>query len=200
MVGKHVLIGLTYLNDDFKVDHQEQHHGSLLQADLKDGVEIWENDSTKILTLPPDLRVWERARRGIYTLRSTGEEVTNLDYISTWLYLPYRKEPIPSGKRFERPKSSTFSFYGFGTMYWGSRKCTDKSAVITTKWITALFLPLWPLGSFMVWKQGQTVSFGLGLTGEHYSQPVFLDKRQVLLVYLIALPLLALFLFACLER
>ena len=37
-----------------------------------------------VRTLPPDLTGIQQPAPGIYTLRSTGEDVRDLDYVYTW--------------------------------------------------------------------------------------------------------------------
>ena len=82
LLGKHLLVGLTYLNDDGTVDRQEQLHGDVIRADeeglairLPSGGHYW---------LPPDFRAYKQAAPGEYRLRSTGEVLIDPDYITTW--------------------------------------------------------------------------------------------------------------------
>jgi hypothetical protein len=192
LAGKHVLVGITHLTEDGKVKRQEQHHGSVVAVDSEDGVEIWENDTTKIFSLPPDLRAWERAKKGTYTLRATGEDVTDVDYISSWIMQPGHSQPIPHGGKLAKIKSGAYNFYGVGTKLYGhSNKLSDGSYTVT-KWIVALYLPVLPLGSYRILAKRRTGMIGYSAASVHKSEPVFLDVQQVIITYLISIPILAL--------
>jgi hypothetical protein len=87
MVGKYVLIGLTYLAPDEKtVTSQQQYHGRITKADQGAGltIECEGVSAGKTLLLPPDLRAFRLASRGEYTLRSTGEVIADPDILTTW--------------------------------------------------------------------------------------------------------------------
>jgi hypothetical protein len=86
LLGKHLLVGLTYLNDDGTVDRLEQLHGEVVRAD-EEGVSI-ELASGGFYWLPPDLRSFRQAAPGEYRLRSTGEVVIDPDYITDWTVTP----------------------------------------------------------------------------------------------------------------
>jgi hypothetical protein len=81
LVGKRVLIGLTYLEHG-EVDYHEQKHGSV-ESVVAGGVAVRLSDG-EIYWLPPDLRSWKQADPGEYRLRSTGEVLIDPDYIITW--------------------------------------------------------------------------------------------------------------------
>jgi hypothetical protein len=82
LLGKHLLVGLTYLNDDGTVERQKQLHGDVIRAD-EDGVAILLS-SGEHYSLPPDLRPYKQAAPGEYRLRSTGEVLIDPDYIANW--------------------------------------------------------------------------------------------------------------------
>jgi hypothetical protein len=84
LIGKHVLIGLTYKDTGGKVIRQEQKHGSVEFVDKKNGIGIRLSDGD-LYWLPPDLRSWKPAVPGQYRLRSTGEVVVDPDYLTTWI-------------------------------------------------------------------------------------------------------------------
>ena len=84
LIGAKVLIGLTHIH---KGGHeQEQMFGLVRSADAKAGVLIALGGSRLGDTqwLPPDLSVFQPAAPGEYRLRSTGEFVSNPDYLVTW--------------------------------------------------------------------------------------------------------------------
>ena len=82
LVGKTILIGLTYYSADHEFIEQKQHWGTVMESNetqilvkLKDGEIFW---------LPPDLSSTKVAPPGEYRLRSTGEIVVDPDYLTTW--------------------------------------------------------------------------------------------------------------------
>jgi len=83
LIGKRVLVGLTFVSADDEVLEQEQFVGTVVSADAEDGVELQLDDGSR-RTLPPDLDAFEEAAPGDYRLRSTGEVVTDPDFLSTW--------------------------------------------------------------------------------------------------------------------
>lgn len=83
MVGKTVLVGKTYLQDDREVD-RVQFHGPIEMVDERAGIAIRRFDNGEVEWLPPDLRAYFPAEKGVYTLKSTGEEVHDPDFLTTW--------------------------------------------------------------------------------------------------------------------
>lgn len=82
LVGKTILIGLTYYTADNEFIEQKQYWGTVIESNenrilvkLMDG---------EILKLPPDLSSAKIAPPGEYRLRSTGEVVVDPDYLTTW--------------------------------------------------------------------------------------------------------------------
>ncbi|SRR6266480_5059619 len=86
LVGKYVLIGLTYCDHNDKLIEQKQIHGMIIKADAKDGfaVKLEGQKAGEIYWLPPDPRAFQDARPGEYRLRSTGEIVVDPDFVSNW--------------------------------------------------------------------------------------------------------------------
>jgi hypothetical protein len=83
LVGKYVLVGKTYTDQQDNVLEQTQFHGEIEVADERRGLAVRRRDSGELEWLPPDLRAWKRADPGEYRLRSTGEVVVDPDYL-TW--------------------------------------------------------------------------------------------------------------------
>lgn len=86
LVGRTVLIGLTYYFPDGSFSHQVQMHGEIAQADPAAGVLVileGERDGEEFW-LPPRFEAFERAPRGEYRLRSTGEVIHDPDFTTTW--------------------------------------------------------------------------------------------------------------------
>ncbi len=87
LVGKHALVGITYLDTDGKtVTAQVQLHGTIVSVDRNDGIELSlrGRDEGESFWLPAATGPFEEAPPGEYALRATGEILVNPDFISTW--------------------------------------------------------------------------------------------------------------------
>jgi hypothetical protein len=84
MIGKTVLVAQTIVVEGEEDPVRVQYHGRIESADPGQGLAIRRTDNGELEWLPPDLRAYSRAEPGIYTLRSTGEEVVDPDFISHW--------------------------------------------------------------------------------------------------------------------
>ena len=86
LIGKYVLIGLTYHDADGQLLEQRQMHGTIVAADAQHGidVELKGVGYGETYRLPPDLRPLQPAPPGEYRLRSTGEVVTDPDLTCSW--------------------------------------------------------------------------------------------------------------------
>jgi hypothetical protein len=82
--GKDIVVGLTYLKRDGRVDHRSQFHGTIVIAGFARGVVISRDDARDFFTLPPDLRSIQPARPGIYRLKPSGHKVEDPLFESTW--------------------------------------------------------------------------------------------------------------------
>ncbi len=82
VVGKYLVIGLTYVDHQGEVTHQAQLHGRV------DRVEkhclIIKGPSGEEFSMPADIRAIEPATPGLYRFRSTGECVEDPDFMMTW--------------------------------------------------------------------------------------------------------------------
>ena len=95
LVGKHVLVGVTYLDNAGEPQHLEQFHGTVISADAREGFNLrlrGERDG-ETHWLPPDTRAFSKARPGEYRLKSTGEVVEDPDYTCTWSVTPRKENP-----------------------------------------------------------------------------------------------------------
>jgi hypothetical protein len=85
LIGKRVLIGLTYVETG-QDDRHEQKHGVV--KDVSEGGVTVRLSDGGTYSLPPDLRPWKSAPPGEYRLRSTGEVVVDPDFIANWRVTP----------------------------------------------------------------------------------------------------------------
>jgi hypothetical protein len=92
LVGKYVLIGVTYLDGDGKPTREEQVHGVVIAATAENGIlfKLRGSRNGAEYRLPPDTRGFVRAQPGEYRLKSTGEVVTDPDFTCTWSVWPPR--------------------------------------------------------------------------------------------------------------
>jgi hypothetical protein len=89
LIGKTVLLGLTFTDADGELIEQTQRHGVIEVADPEQGVGVrliapgqaWDRE---LYWLPPDLTAFSDAAPGSYRLRATGETVVDPDLTSTW--------------------------------------------------------------------------------------------------------------------
>lgn len=86
-IGKHLLVGMTYLDQQGDVTHQVQFHGMITEVSVR-GITIRRHDTGEYFTLPPATDSLKPAPKGEYRLRTTGEVVVDPDYLTTWTVNP----------------------------------------------------------------------------------------------------------------
>lgn len=82
LVGCTLLVGITYLDDEGRMQGQDQFCGEVLE--VADGVVVVRRPGGEPALLPADAEAYEPAPAGRYRLRTTGEVVTDPDYVTTW--------------------------------------------------------------------------------------------------------------------
>jgi hypothetical protein len=83
LLGRTVVVGLTYVAQDGALREQFQFHGEVVEIDH--GCVSVREPSGEIFTLPPDLEVFEPAVPGAqYRLRSSGVVVSEPDFTASW--------------------------------------------------------------------------------------------------------------------
>ena len=116
LVGKHVLIGLTFVDQEDNVVSRAQRHGRILEADADRGVTVefmarglpWHGE---VYRLPPDIRAFADAAPGEYRLRSTGEVVVDPDVTATWtIKSPSADEDTPERRAARAAESARLGF------------------------------------------------------------------------------------------
>jgi hypothetical protein len=116
LVGKIVLLGLTFATADGEVIEQVQRHGVIEQADWDEGIgvrlvgpgQVWDGE---VYVLPPDLRPFSEAAPGSYRLRSTGETIVDPDFTSTWeIRSPREEEDTPERREARLREARRFGF------------------------------------------------------------------------------------------
>lgn len=86
LLGKKLLVGITYLDSNGDVDSQQQLHGTVKEVSEKEGILIALEGihDGKEWNMPPNTSSIVKADPGIYKLSVTNEEVENPDYLCTW--------------------------------------------------------------------------------------------------------------------
>jgi hypothetical protein len=96
ILGKYVMIGITFNDHNDKFLRQEQYHGIVIAVDEEMGISIELKGSREGETylLPPVPQSFKAAEPGTYTFRSTKEDIENPDYLTTWTMT----EPHPENR------------------------------------------------------------------------------------------------------
>ena len=81
-IGRSLLLGVTYTGPDGELRRQEQVVGTIMVVDFDEGVVVSCEPDGSPFVLPGDPSWVEKAPRAEYRLRSTGQVVTNPDYIA----------------------------------------------------------------------------------------------------------------------
>ncbi|WP_406698748.1 hypothetical protein V5E97_07665 [Singulisphaera sp. Ch08] len=81
-IGRTLLLGITYLTQSGQLQRQEQVVGTIMVVDFNEGIVVSCDPDGRQLVLPGDPSWLEKAPQAEYRLRSTGQVVTNPDYIA----------------------------------------------------------------------------------------------------------------------
>ena len=83
MIGRRLLVGITFFDEIGNVTNAQQFCGRVLE--VADGVVVVERPGEpEPAVLPADVAAYRKAQTGRYTLRDTGEIVIDPDFVSTW--------------------------------------------------------------------------------------------------------------------
>jgi hypothetical protein len=95
MIGKVVLVGVSYCNAAGDVLEDKQFFGTVLRINGKEGLVISSGVDGSECAFPPELDRYTPADPGEYRLKTTGQVVVDPDFTSMWhLYPP---SAAPSG-------------------------------------------------------------------------------------------------------
>ncbi|MBT3319160.1 MAG: hypothetical protein HN948_01615 [Clostridia bacterium] len=93
IIGKTILVGMTEVNEDKEPLRRMQFFGVILKADNKKGISIkvesegseeFKVYNNKVFILPPDLRSISIAEKGVYSLKSTNEQIEDPDLLTSF--------------------------------------------------------------------------------------------------------------------
>ncbi|HYY99758.1 MAG TPA: hypothetical protein VE642_14260 [Pyrinomonadaceae bacterium] len=85
LVGKVILIGVTYTDARDNIRCRKQWWGTVEKASTSEGIRVRLSNSSETPAFPPDLRAVRRAAPGEYRLKESGEVVTDPDFLATWI-------------------------------------------------------------------------------------------------------------------
>jgi hypothetical protein len=90
IIGKTVLVGITYPAREGQPERHEQFHGVVISADRSHGIILALKGARagEEHRLPAMTTALVPAKPGIYRLKTTGEDVVDPDYLTTWTIHP----------------------------------------------------------------------------------------------------------------
>jgi len=100
VIGKRVIVGLTFQDEDEKLLGNVQYHIRVLRINHTNGLVVERLDGGGVFNLPPSLDLLEEIAPGEYRLTGTGEIVRDPDYalVLTVTVPPAAAEQMRSGK------------------------------------------------------------------------------------------------------
>src|SRR5690242_16542495 len=116
LVGKTVLLGLTFADAEGNVISRTQRHGVIEFADPERGIaarlvgpgQSWDGE---LYQLPPDPSVFSEAAPGAYRLRSTGETIVDPDFTASWeIRSPAPEDDTPERRAAREEEARRFGF------------------------------------------------------------------------------------------
>ncbi len=81
-IGRSLLLGVTYTGPEGELRRQEQVVGTIMVVDFDEGIVVSCEPDGRPFVLPGDPSRVEKAPPAEYRLRSTGQVVTNPDYLA----------------------------------------------------------------------------------------------------------------------
>ena len=97
--GKVFVIGLTFFDKDGQLIERYQTHGTAIELTINGLLRIRREDGS-IFQLPYDKDTIEKAKKGEYRAKTTGEVIPNPDYLMTWEITLKEKENIEISKKY----------------------------------------------------------------------------------------------------
>lgn len=83
-LGKYLLAGLTYVDDNENVINREELHGFIVRINPEEGLVVRMQNGEEF-QLPHNLAALQPAEPGEYYLQSTEEIVLDPDFVAVWM-------------------------------------------------------------------------------------------------------------------
>ena len=83
-LGKYLLAGLTYVDDDENVLNREELHGYIVRINPEEGLVV-RMENGEEFQLPHNVSALQKAEPGEYYLQSTEEVIIDPDYVAVWM-------------------------------------------------------------------------------------------------------------------
>ena len=83
-IGKYLLAGLTYVDDNENVINREELHGYIVRINPEEGLVV-RMENGEEFQLPHNLSALQPAEPGEYYLQSTEEIILDPDYVAVWM-------------------------------------------------------------------------------------------------------------------
>ena len=83
LIGRRIIVGITYEDHNRQAVEQEHYHGRIVRASREEGIVI-QTPGGDEKVLPPDLRSVFGAKPGAYKLSSTGETIADAELTTSW--------------------------------------------------------------------------------------------------------------------
>jgi hypothetical protein len=84
LIGKVILIGVTYVDKHDQLLDRKQWWGVIENASSDMGIRVALKNSSDPCVLPPDLSAIRPAPPGEYRLKESGEIIKDPDFLTTW--------------------------------------------------------------------------------------------------------------------
>ena len=84
LIGKVILIGVTYVDKEDNLLDRKQWWGIVESASSDGGIRVALKNSSDPCVLPPDLNAVRRAPPGEYRLKESFEMIKDPDFLTTW--------------------------------------------------------------------------------------------------------------------
>lgn len=80
-IGKTALVGISVYSSSGELEERYQYFGEIVSID--DVISIQTSEGS-VKTLPPDIKSFKKAPKGIYMLKFNGEQIINPDFVTSW--------------------------------------------------------------------------------------------------------------------
>ena len=91
IIGKRILVGLTYLDTNGDIKEEMTLHGVITEVS-KNSIVFERADGNGTFSIPREDELELADLEATYTIRATGEEVNGVSYLSSWTITPPKED------------------------------------------------------------------------------------------------------------